>query len=534
MQVYFVDPGTGYPTQSGPLNSPFGQAYVLQPIFATMAGNGGGQPSSGPMLSLNTISLNFGQATEGQATSPQAVTLSSIGNEAVSLASIVITGSSAGDFTETDTCMSAPLLAPKQSCSVSITYRPLGVGNRQATLSITDNSPGSPQSIALAGTSVAPPTPTPIASFTPAGTFNISGTVTVGMTSGPQNLVLTNTGNAAMHVTSIVFGGVNVNDFSRGTSTCVGTLAASSNCSIPIIFAPVAAGIRSSTITVTDDAPASLQVVAVNGTAAQPVSIGAVGNGSTSASVAAGQTAQFLLQANPGPGFTGTLSFVCAGQPFGAVCTVPTGVTVSGAAAIPFTISVSTLTASVVAPQARPPCGAIAATRSVATVGGGKFVGDPAGESAAVQPQALPESDASTERRERDTPNCAAGCVWDRLRRWRLAGNISAATGTTAVAAISDAQPAARGRNIGVYRRNSPELGDDRTGDGHRRKSHCKHSGERKLQIPNAGGLLHANGDSHRDRSGIKQVVAVERDLADSGCELAGARYVNLLTTDHS
>jgi len=35
-------------------------------------------------------------------------------------------------------------------------------------------------------------------------------------------------------------------------------------------------------------------------------------------------------------------------------------------------------------------------------------------------------------------------------------------------------------------------------------------------------------------RSGIKQVVAVERDLADAGCELAGARYVNLLTTDHS
>jgi hypothetical protein len=355
VQVYFVDSGTGYPTQSGPLTSPFGQAYVLQPIFATMAGNAGGQPSSGPMLSLNTISFNFGQVTEGQASSPQAVTLSSIGNEAVSLTSIAIAGSSAGDFTETDTCMSAPVLAPKQSCSVSIVYRPLGVGDRQATLSITDNSPGSPQLISLVGTSVAPPTPTPIASFTPAGTFNISATITVGMTSGPENLVLTNTGKASMHITSIVLGGVNVNDFSLATSTCVGTLATNSNCSIPIIFAPVAAGIRSSTVTVTDDAPASPQVVSVNGTAAQPVSIGAAANGSTSASVAAGQTAQFLLQATPGPNFTGTVSFVCSGQPFGAVCTVPPSVTVSGAAAIPFTISVSTLAASVATPQARPP-----------------------------------------------------------------------------------------------------------------------------------------------------------------------------------
>ena len=354
VQVYFVDPGTGFPTQSGALTSPFGQNYVLKPIFASMAGNGGGQPSSGPMLSLNAISLNFGQVTEGQVSSPQAVTLSSTGNEAVSFTSIAITGSSAGDFTETDNCLSAPVLAPKQTCSVSLIYRPLGVGNRQATLSITDNSPGSPQLIPLVGTSVAPPTPTPIASFTPAGTFNIPGTVTVGMSSGPQNLVLTNSGNAPMHVTNIVLGGVNVNDFSLGTSTCVGTLAANSNCSIPVIFAPVAAGIRSSTITVTDDAPASPQVVAVNGTAAQPVSIGAAGNGSTSASVAAGQTAQFLLQATPGPGFTGTLSFTCAGQPFGAVCTVPPSVTISGAAVIPFTISVSTLTPGAVAPQALP------------------------------------------------------------------------------------------------------------------------------------------------------------------------------------
>jgi hypothetical protein len=64
---------------------------------------------------------------------------------------------------------------------------------------------------------------------------------------------------------------------------------------------------------------------------------------------------QFLLQATPGPGFTGTLSFVCTGQPFGSVCTVPPSVTISGGAVTPFTISVSTLTPSAVAPESRPP-----------------------------------------------------------------------------------------------------------------------------------------------------------------------------------
>jgi hypothetical protein len=57
-------------------------------------------------------------------------------------------------------------------------------------------------------------------------------------------------------------------------------------CSIPIIFAAVAPDIRSSTITVIDDAPDSPQA-AVNGTAAQPVGIGAAASGSTSAAVVA-------------------------------------------------------------------------------------------------------------------------------------------------------------------------------------------------------------------------------------------------------
>jgi hypothetical protein len=354
IQVYFVEPSTGYPSQTGALTSPFGQAYVLAPIFATLAGNGGGQPSSGPMLSLNTVSLNFGQVIQGQTSASQTVTLSSVGSEAVSLTSIAITGTSAADFAESDTC--SPVLASAQSCTISLTFHPVGMGTSLAALSITDNSPGSPQMIPLSGTSVAPPTPTPVAAFTPAGTFNLAGTTTVGTVASAQNLILTNTGNAPMHVASIVLGGANANDFSLGTSSCIGTLAVNSNCSIPIIFAPVATGIRSSTVTVTDDAAGSPQVIAVNGTAAQVASISPAANGgSTSASITAGQTAQFLLQALPGPGFAGTVTFTCSGQPFGAACSVPGSVAISNGTPAPFTISVSTLAAGAATPEAHPP-----------------------------------------------------------------------------------------------------------------------------------------------------------------------------------
>ena len=555
VQVYFVDPGTGYPTQSGPLTSPFGQVYVLKPIFATMAGNGGGQPSSGPMLSLDAISLNFGQATEGQASAPQAVTVSSIGNEAVSLTSIAITRSSASDFTETDTCMSAPVLAPKQTCSVSITYRRLGVGNRQATLSITDNSPGSPQFIPLVGTSVAPPTPTPIASSTPAGTFNIPGTVTVGMTSSPQNLLLTNTGNAPMHVTSIVLGSVNVNDFSLGTSTCIGTLAANSSCSIPIVFAPVAAGIRSSTITVADDAPASPQVVAVNGTAAQPVSIGAAGNGSTSASVAAGQTAQFLLQATPGPGFTGTLSFVCTGQPFGSVCTVPPSVTISGGAVTPFTISVSTLTPSAVAPESRPPSAPLQrpdpwqplAVTSLLIVllasripVGRRYYGivapalnsigavfmaallivDGIGCGGGSSQATPPPQQEQQQQPQAATPSLLpaggtfSGAQFVTISDTTAGATIYYTTDVTAPTASSLVYTSA----ISVNSATTVQAMATAT-------SHTASTVASANYKFRPRGLLHTNRDSHGDRGGIKQIVAVERDITDAGRELARTRF---------
>jgi hypothetical protein len=38
-------------------------------------------------------------------------------------------------------------------------------------------------------------------------------------------------------------------------------------------------------------------------------------------------------------------------------------------------------------------------------------------------------------------------------------------------------------------------------------------------------GLLHTNRDSHGDRGGIKQIVAVERDITDAGRELARTRF---------
>src|SRR6185295_421064 len=72
---------------------------------------------------------------------------------------------------------------------------------------------------------------------------------------------LTNTGTAALSITSIAASG----DFSQ-TNTCGASVAPAANCTISVIFTPTAAGARSGSITVTDNATGNPHTVALTGT----------------------------------------------------------------------------------------------------------------------------------------------------------------------------------------------------------------------------------------------------------------------------
>jgi len=90
-----------------------------------------------------------------------------------------------------------------------------------------------------------------------------------------------------------------------------------------------------------DDAANSPQMVTLNATAAPAATIVAAAGATLSASVSAGQTATFNLQATPGAGFSGTLAFMCSGMPMGTKCSAPS-VTVTNGATVSFTVSVTT------------------------------------------------------------------------------------------------------------------------------------------------------------------------------------------------
>jgi uncharacterized repeat protein (TIGR01451 family) len=82
----------------------------------------------------------------GATSAAQSVTLSNYGTAPLGITSIA----TSGDFSQTNTCGST--LAVLAGCTISVTFKPTLQGSRAGTLSITDNAPGSSQTVSLSGT----------------------------------------------------------------------------------------------------------------------------------------------------------------------------------------------------------------------------------------------------------------------------------------------------------------------------------------------------------------------------------------------
>jgi hypothetical protein len=115
-----------------------------------------------------------------------------------------------------------------------------------------------------------------------------------------------------------------------------------------VVFTPtsVAVGPRTASVAIADDVPDSPQLVQIGGLAQTvPDPITTPGSaltftGTVVQVVKAGQTAPYNLQLMPG--FTGTLTFQCAGVPLAATCSVPSSMMVTSGTPHPLTIAIST------------------------------------------------------------------------------------------------------------------------------------------------------------------------------------------------
>jgi hypothetical protein len=245
-----------------------------------------------PSVSFSPISLTFASQTTGTSSAAQTVKLSNGGTASLTGIAIALAGASPGDYSQTNTCGTS--LAVGANCNISVTFRPTATGSRTATVSVADNATGSPQTVALSGTGAAP---APAASL---GATSLNfGSAKVSVATAAQFVTVTNSGTAALAITSVVLGGANPGDFTE-TTTCTGSIAIGGTCTITATFKPTALGARSATITVTDNASGATQTIALSGTGVTPVTLSASSTAFAGTPVGSAAAAQTLTLTNGG------------------------------------------------------------------------------------------------------------------------------------------------------------------------------------------------------------------------------------------
>ena len=199
--------------------------------------------------------LNFGNQNEGTTSAPMTITVTNTGNSTLSVSTVAITGANASDFKQTNTCTTTQV-APQSTCAINVTFTPSITGTENATITLSDNAPDSPESTTLTGVGVGSG---PAVTLSP--TSLVFATQLVGTTSPAQTVTLTNTGTSALTITSIATTG----DFAQ-TNTCGSSVTAGASCTISVTFTPTTINARTGTVVVTDNAPASPQTVTLSGT----------------------------------------------------------------------------------------------------------------------------------------------------------------------------------------------------------------------------------------------------------------------------
>ena len=208
---------------------------------ATLIVAGYGADSGGPQITANLLSGSgtiFSDTTVGQSTSlfPAIVVLSNSGtgpNSSAHITAVIVSGDFKTQMDSTSpTCVPPYLLASNSSCNIDVIFAPTAVGQRNGTLTIQTDAPGTPSfsfnftgnGILTAGVSLSP--------------VNVQfGKQSIGGTTAAQTVALMNAGNGLLNLSGISISG----PFSQ-TTTCGTTVAAGASCTFSIKFSPTVAG----------------------------------------------------------------------------------------------------------------------------------------------------------------------------------------------------------------------------------------------------------------------------------------------------
>jgi uncharacterized repeat protein (TIGR01451 family) len=220
-----------------------------------------------PAVSLSAPSLDFGQQVVGSTSQPKTISVANIGTTDLTVHNVT----ASGDFGADATGCTAQPVPPGQACAINVTFSPTATGSRSGTLTITSNAASSPDTVALAGTGVAP-----VIAVSP-GSLAF-GTVPIGTVSSAQSVTVTNAGTSGLNVTGTAVSG----PFAVSADGCTGAsaIAPGNSCQVGVQFTPGSTGPASGTLTIKSDGGTAAVSLSGSGSASADlnVSIGAAPN----------------------------------------------------------------------------------------------------------------------------------------------------------------------------------------------------------------------------------------------------------------
>jgi hypothetical protein len=138
--------------------------------------------------------LDFGHTLVGRASDAKSVILTNTGKVPVSIATVTLEGTDAGDFATLSNGCGGQDISAGSSCTVELAFTPDVAGARHATLHLGDNSSDGPHTVVLTGSGDDPAPPTTTTTTTTAPTITTvapSSAFAVGRLNGTKLHVIT-------------------------------------------------------------------------------------------------------------------------------------------------------------------------------------------------------------------------------------------------------------------------------------------------------------------------------------------------------
>jgi hypothetical protein len=216
-----------------------------------------GTATGGPTvpLTLTPATLTFTSTGVGATAAAKLVTVTNSSSGSITINTISASANYTAVGSGTSPCGGA--LAKAAKCTLSVTFTPSNTGAIKGAVAIATSGAGSPQIVGLSGTGAIPVTLSP--------TSLTFAAQTVGTTSAPKTVTLTNNSGSTLTISSLVASG----DFTAapsGGTPCGATVASAATCTFSVTFTPNVKGAITGAATVTESAPLGPAVIKLTGT----------------------------------------------------------------------------------------------------------------------------------------------------------------------------------------------------------------------------------------------------------------------------